>query len=177
MTGGLPPRSSDTHCGVIAITKSYHLPHHSGTISANVVLLWNHIKCKKKNGIFLKNLLFRGKGRRVSMSISLLWQKLSHLMQEPNRWIQLSFPVPNPQETVPKDAHFSSSLTKSQKKSHSLEQCTFSYLKKERKSISGFNMRGWESILPGFRFFSLLSWAVNRNNGIWLLQGQGCFSW
>lgn len=35
---------------------------------------------------------------------------------------------------VPKDAHFSSSLTKSQKKSHSLEQCTFSYLKKKKEN-------------------------------------------
>lgn len=71
MTGGLPPRWSDTHCGVIAITKSYHLPHHSGTISANVVPLWNHIKCKKKkknrNGIFKKNNSFFSE-EKVDMS-------------------------------------------------------------------------------------------------------------
>lgn len=27
-------------------------------------------------------------------------KKLSHYMQEPNHWIQLSAPVPNPQETM-----------------------------------------------------------------------------
>lgn len=180
MTAGLPPRWSDTHCGVIAITKSYHLPHHSGTISANVVPLWNHIKCKNGMGYLKKHNSFfsEEKGRHVSMSISFLWKNyhttckspIAEFNYQPLYQIRkrpcskgCSFQLLSHQ--IPKEISFTWTMH------------FFLFKKKERKSISGFNMRGWESISPGFRFFSPLSWAVNRNNGIWLLQGQGCLSW
>ncbi len=58
----------------------------------------------------------------------------------------------------------------------------FPFEKKERKSISGFNTCGSRSIpAPALFFsatlflqFSLHLWQmVNRNNGVWLLGGQG----
>lgn len=178
MTGGLPLRSSDTHCGVIAITKSYHLPYHSGTISANVVPLWNHIKCKKGVGYFL-NLSFQRKKVDVSACPFLSYGKKSHttckspiaefnyqpLYQIRKRLCSKGCSFQLLSHQIPKEISFTWTMH------------FFLFKKKERKSISGFNMRGWESILPGFRFFSPLSWAVNRNNGIWLLPGQGCLSW
>lgn len=58
----------------------------------------------------------------------------------------------------------------------------FPFEKKERKSISGFNTCGSRSIPAPALFFSatlflqcsLHLWKmVNRNNGVWLLEGQG----
>lgn len=62
------------------------------------------------------------------------------------------------------------------------DNALFPIWKKERKSISGFNTHRSQSILPLTLFFSsalflqfsLHLWQmVNRNNGVWLLGGQG----
>lgn len=58
----------------------------------------------------------------------------------------------------------------------------FPFEKKERKSISGFNTCGSRSITASALFFSAMHFfqfslhlwqMVNRNNGVWLLGGQG----
>lgn len=176
--GGSHRDRSNTHCDVITITESYHLLHHSWLIQ------YRAKKKRKKSRLLRLNMI---EGTRINP----LCQRQAYFpflrpkTLTPNARAHLldsitSSCTKSARDYVPKDAHFSSSPAKSQKKSLSFEQCTFSYLKKERKSISGFNMRGQESILPAFGFFLRLlslSWPVNRNNGIWLWQGQGWLSW
>lgn len=81
------------------------------------------------------------------------------------------------------DAHFNSSFPKSPQKSPLVGQCTFSHLKK-RKKINIWFQYMWKPIntIPSslslcntFTLqFSLHLWQmVNRNNGVWLLGGQG----
>lgn len=83
------------------------------------------------------------------------------------------------------DAHFNSSFPKSQQKSPLVGECTFSHLKK-RKKINIWFQYTWKPInsSPDSFFSTLLFlqfsphlWQmVNRNNGVWLLGGQGAAS-
>lgn len=81
------------------------------------------------------------------------------------------------------DAHFNSSFPKSPQKSPLVGQCTFSHLKK-RKKINIWFQYMWKPIdtIPSslslcntltFQFSFHLWQMVNRNNGVWLLGGQG----
>jgi len=77
---------------------------------------------------------------------------------------------------VPKDAHFSSSLAKSQKKSLSFGQCTFSYLKKRKKINIWFQYEGTGINIANFWVFSPLAFPlIARKQKQWnmVMTGSG----
>lgn len=92
-------------------------------------------------------------------------------------------PIHNPQETTVHRMLISTPLSPNPHRNLLWsDNALFPIWKKERKSISGFNTRGSQSILSPSSLslrntltlqFSLHLWQmVNRNNGVWLLGGQ-----
>ncbi len=119
--GGSHWDRSNTHCDVITITESYHLLHHSWLIQ-----YWANKK--------IKAIKAKHDGRNENKF--LVFPFLRPKTLTPNARAHLldsitSSCTKSARDYVPKDAHFSSSPAKSQKKSLSFEQCTFSYLKKK----------------------------------------------
>ncbi len=167
--GGSHWDRSNTHCDVITITESYHLLHHFWLIQ-----YWAN---KKIKAIKAKH----DEGTRINFSyFPFSGQKLSHQMHEPICWIQLPAPVPNPQETMFQGCSFQLLSCQIPKEISFIWTMHFFLFKKRKKINIWFQYEGTGINIASLWFFScLLSlfWPVNRNNGIWLWQGQGWLSW